>query len=48
VKLAYSSIKIEFTPTAFITAMMGKPLNEIAGERQLASIDLNKFKWKPV
>ena len=22
--------------------------HEIAGERQLASIDLNKFKWKPV
>ena len=26
----------------------GKTPNEIAGERQLASIDLNKFKWKPV
>jgi hypothetical protein len=26
----------------------GKTPNEIAGERQLASIDLNKFKWQPV
>jgi len=26
----------------------GKTHNKITGERQLASIDLNNFKWKPI
>jgi hypothetical protein len=26
----------------------GKTPNEVAGERQLASVNLNNFKWKPV